>query len=702
MKKLGLATLIVLLLGMGVVAVGYHLILNKTGPDSALREYVLQDDSKVVPPVVEPAVNGESHSSGKHTGPVTAGDGELNLYWGELHLHTAESFDSTMMGNNFGIEDAYRFAMGEPLIGAGGETMQLSRPLDFVAITDHAESFGTRTHCNDPNLSLVERAACWVMAQNNPIFLSIIVDGARGTADPGDPSLPAGVYQPESRKAPGADRFPTCKWGGGTVERCYDNVSKDWARYVQLADDYYAPGELTTLIAYEYSPGMPDQGKHHRNVIFRSNSVPKRSISSTDVPNAIELWKGLEATCDKGDGCDFLTIPHNPNKAWGLTYSRYTWDGQEYGEEDWQLRQRREPLAEIFQNKGASECALGVGATDEECAFAQVLDPCLPGELSGCAFQTAFVRQGLKVGLELEQELGFNPFQIGSIAATDNHNANPGDVEEWDYRGSVGSIFSPAARRLSGTNRVGNKAYTSMLKFHTPGGLAAVWAPENTREAIFDALARRETYATSGPRIALRFYAGWDIDAAAMDSPGLIPHLEANAVAMGAVLPAWSGTEEPSIEESSNESGGKNIKSPEFIVWAVRDAMDAPLQRIQMVKGWIDDAGQTHENVVDIACADGLQVDPATGRCPDNGATVDLTSCQYSTGSGATELKTLWRDSDYDPDQSAFYYVRVLMNPTCRWSSYDAIRLGREPDPSVPATIQERAWSSPIWAGGQL
>ena len=669
MKKLGLAALIIMLLLIGVVAVGNHLILDKIGPESVPRDLALQDDSKVVAPVVQPAANGEAPSSG----------GELNLYWGELHLHTAESFDSSMMGNKLGIEDAYRFAKGEPLIGAGGETMQLSRPLDFVAITDHAEGFGSRTHCDDPNLSLFERAACWVMAQDNPIFLSLIVEGARGEGEPGELSLPTGVYQPKARKVPGVDRFPTCKWGDSTVERCYDNVSADWARYVQLADDYYEPGQLTTLVAYEFSPGMPDQGKHHRNVIFRSNSVPERAISSIDVPNAIELWKGLEATCDKAYGCDFLTMPHNPNKAWGLTYSRYAYDGKQYTEDDWRLRQRREPLTEIYQNKGASECALGVGATDEECAFAQVLDPCQPGETTGCAFETGFVRDGLKVGLELEQELGFNPLQIGFIAATDGHNANPGDVEEWDFRGTVGTIASPAVRRMSATN-LGDKAYRSMLKFHTPGGLAAVWAPENTREAIFDALARRETYATSGPRIGLRFYAARGIDQAMIDAPDLVQHLEAEAVSMGAVLPYSQRPDQQS-------------ESPAFLVWATRDPLDAPLQRVQMVKGWIDDAGQTHENVVDIACADGLQVDPATGRCPDNGASVDLSTCQYSAGSGATELKTIWRDPDYDQNQSAFYYVRVLMNPTCRWSSYDAIRLGREPDPSVPATIQERARS---------
>ena len=259
---------------------------------------------------MKPVANGEETSS----------DGELNLYWGELHLHTAESFDSTMMGNKLGVEDAYRFAKGEPLQGAGGETMQLSRPLDFVAITDHAESFGIRAHCDDPNLSLLERAACWVMNQDNPIFLGIIVEGARGTADPGDPAVPAGVYQPKVARFRVWIDFRLAIGVAARVERCYDNVSKDWARYVRLADAYYEPGELTTLIGYEYSPGMPDQGKHHRNVIFRSNVVPERSISSMDVPNAIELWEGLEANCDKGDGCDFLTIPHNSNKAWGLTY----------------------------------------------------------------------------------------------------------------------------------------------------------------------------------------------------------------------------------------------------------------------------------------------------------------------------------------------------------------------------------------------
>ena len=668
-RKISLGFLVVLLAAVGFVTFKFLLPIqasaDKFGPDTAARDYALQDDSRLTLPAPQAAMY------------QPAPNPAMNLYWGELHLHTAESFDATLFGNTLSIEDAYRFARGEPLSTAGGEVMQLTRPLDFVAITDHAEGFGTRTHCDDQNLSLGERAACWLANLPNPMIFKILVDGLRGTADPGDPSKPAGVYQQATRQPLRPGAFPTCRIGDGALERCYKNAGADWARYIELADRYHEPGELTTLIGYEFSPTLPDQGKHHRNIIFRSNIVPDRAISSLDVPNAIELWKGLEAGC--GAGCDFLTMPHNPNKAWGLMYSRFTWDGQEYSEADWRLRQKREPLAEIFQIKGAQECALGVGATDEECAFEQVFGPCQPGEITGCAFETGFVRQGLKVGLELDRELGFNPMQVGFIAATDSHNSNPGDVEEWDFPGPAGSVTSSAFRRLRDDGE--KAAYKSAIRFHTSGGLAAVWAPENTREAIFDALARRETYATSGPRMAVRFYAGWDIGESIVEDHDPIASLMKYGVPMGGVLRPDATTK----------------TSPDFFVWATRDPIDAPLQRVQMIKGWLDAQGQTHEKVVDIACADGLTVDAETGRCPDNGASVDLETCSFSADSGANELKTLWHDPDYDANQGAFYYVRVLMNPTCRWSSYDAVRLGRKPDSRVPATIRERAWTSPIW-----
>ena len=673
-KKIAVGIVVLLLAGVGLVWIKLVMPLqvsaDKNGPATAARDYALQDDSKVTLPAPQAAIY------------QAAPNPDMNLYWGELHVHTSESFDATLFGNTLTIDDAYRFAKGEPLNSPGGQVMQLSRPLDFVAITDHAEGFGTRTHCDSPDLSLAERAACWLANEPNPMIFQILTSAVRGTAAPGDPSKPAGVYQRTSRQSPKPGAFPTCRFGDNALERCYQNAKNDWARYADLADKYYEPGELTTLIGYEYSPALPEQGKHHRNVLFRSNTVPERALSSLDVPNAIELWKGLEANC--GEGCDFLTMPHNPNKAWGLTYSRYTWDGQEYSEADWRLRQKREPLAEIFQVKGAQECALGVGATDEECAFEQVFDPCEPGETTGCAFKTGFVRQGLKVGLALDKELGFNPLQFGFIAATDSHNSNPGDVEEWDFPGAVGAVTSSAARRLRATEETA-AAYKTILKFNTSGGLAAVWAPENTREAIFDALARRETYATSGPRLAVRFYAGWGVDDAIMDVQNPFQSLMGSGVPMGGVL------------HVPQNSDAAQRRSPGFFVWATRDPIDAPLQRVQMIKGWIDADGQTHEKVVDIACSNGLTVDPVSGRCADNGASVDVTTCNFSTNSGADELKTVWHDPDYDPTRAAFYYARVLMNPTCRWSSYDAIRLGREPDPRVPATIRERAWTSPIW-----
>jgi hypothetical protein len=640
------------------------------GRDTAPADYALQDDSRVSAPSPEPHV-------------MQPPNPRKNVYWGDTHVHTHESFDATLFGTTLTIEDAYRFARGETLRSDGGERMQLSRPLDFVAITDHAEGFGTRTRCGDPDLGWFESLNCRVMETPNTFVFQFIRErGVRGRQelDP-DPDAPPGVYRQRAREHPVRSAWPICSRGEGGVERCERDARSDWSRYIALADAYNEPGVLTTFAGYEYSPTLPDNGKHHRNVLFNGNDLPEHAISSMDVGNAIELWRGLEATCT-GE-CDFLTIPHNMNKTWGLIYSRYTWDGGSYDEEGWRLRERREPLAEIYQIKGASECALGVGATDEECAFDQVLSPCQPGEETGCAFETAFARQGLKVGLELDRELGFNPLAFGMIGSTDTHNGNPGDVEEWDYVGAAGLIRSPAIRRLREPPGAepDRKPYQSMLQFHTAGGLAAVWAEENTRDAIFAAMKRREVYATSGPRIKLRFFAGWGFDESIDSERDPVAIATAGGVPMGGVLrPAETDT-----------------ASPTFYVAALGDWMSAPLQRIQIIKGWIGADGKTHEKVRDIACADGLEVDPSTLRCPDNGASVDLTTCKPTADSGAMQLMKAWKDPDFDRAQGAFYYVRVLQNPTCRWSTYDALRLGREPDPRVLATLRERVWSSPIW-----
>jgi hypothetical protein len=581
-----------------------------------------------------------------------------NLYFGELHLHTEQSFDSVLFGNRLTIDDAYRFARGEKITSQGLELMQLSRPLDFVAITDHAEGFGSRRHCGESGLPLKVQLSCWVARTPNLATFKLL----RKVGDGGDARLERAAS-------------PYCRAVG--MEQCLADAAADWSDYKALADQYNDPGEFTALPAYEYSPTLPDYGKYHRNVFFRGTALPALAVSALDAPTELDLWQALEQSC-QGD-CDFLTIPHNTNRAWGIPYGRVTRYGDVYTAADWATRARYEPLTEIYQIKGASECAVGATATDEECGFEQVFPPCLPDQQTACAFATGFAREGLKAGMQIERELGVNPFRIGFVAATDSHNSNPGDTEEWDYRGASAAISGPAIRRQQHL-APGMPIHRSPVAAYSPGGLAGVWATENTRDALFSAMRARETYGTSGTRIQLRFFGGWDLGEEILASTDPITDAYAGGVAMG-------GTLAPDAEADA----------PVFLVWALADPMSAPLQRVQMIKGWLDAAGNTHEQVTDIACADGLAPDAHTGRCPDNGATVDLGTCAVSVDRGASELKGLWRDPQFDPGQAAFYYVRVLQNPTCRWSTYDALRLGIQPSPHAASTVRERAWSSPIW-----
>ena len=632
-------------------------------PSTAAEDYAKQVDSRIIIPTPIELVS-QSYEPLK------------NVYWGELHVHTSESLDAVLFGTTATIEDAYQFARGKPLRSPGGELMQLSRPLDFLAITDHAEGFGLRTRCDGPDLNLAEQLNCWVM--QTPGYTTAFFLQSRQTrmAVEADPTHPAGVYRNRPRNSRAWDNVGMCSGSEDALERCHRDGASDWERYIKLAHAYNEPGVFTTFVAYEFSPVLEGAGKHHRNVIFNGEDLPRHAISSLDVNNAIDLWRGLEDACV--GNCDFLTIPHNMNKGWGLFYSRHTWDGSTYSEDDWRVRMRREPLAEMYQVKGASECALGVGATDEECNFEQVLKPCEQGQESGCAFKSSFARQGLKIGMQLDQELGFNPLAFGFVAATDGHNANPGDSEEWDFRGKVGAASSPALRRLR--TRDNTPPHSQILMDHGSGGLAAVWAEENTRNAIFSAMKRREVYATSGPRIVLRFFAGWGFNDAIIEKSDPVAIASDGGVPMGSFL----------------RPKDKQEESPTFFVWAGADWMSAPLQRIQIIKGWIDTEDKTHELVRDVICANNVAVDPKTGRCPDNGATVDISSCELN-GDGAEELMITWRDENFDASQDAFYYVRAIQNPTCRWSTYDAIRLGFQPDLRVPNAIQERAWSSPIW-----
>ncbi len=566
-----------------------------------------------------------------------------NVYFGDLHVHTNLSADAFLFGNRFDMDAAYRFAQGQSMELRSGERVELSRPLDFVALTDHAETFGRVDACLSPELSEGAREACSILIE--PTFVGFMKLRGRAETRPFRLNL---------------DAFD------GDAEREREFAAATWKDIVDAAERHNKPGVFTAFAGYEYSPALIDRGKHHRNIIFRSSDTPKFAVSAADAASEIDLWRQLAETCS-GD-CEFFTIPHNPNKSWGLAFASHTIDDVPYTDSDWATRRDFEPLVEMFQIKGNSECVVGFGATDEECSFEQFFPTCDEGETTSCIHPTSMVRDGLKKGLVLEDTLGFNPLQFGFIGSTDTHNSNPGDTEEWDYRGSTTFASSPASQRLNVSNVTG-------IRNNNPGGLAAVWAAENTRDALFDAMKRREVYATSGTRIKLRFFAGFNFpDLGAEPDMKLAYSL---GVPMGSVLNA--------VQDGS----------PSFFVWATQDPLNAPLAKIQIIKAWrVGD--ETFEQVFDVHCADST-IDPEIQRCRDNGASVNPSDCRWSTERGDSEARVLWRDPGYDASHDAFYYARVVQNPTCRWTTYDSLRLGVEPPSDVPELVTEMAWSSPIW-----
>ncbi len=570
-----------------------------------------------------------------------------NPYFGDLHGHSDLSFDSYIFGNRLSLDQSYHFAKGEAVKNAIGETMQLTRPLDFAAMTDHAESFGLHEGCRDPDGTPATLDLCERLESPS---ISLFLDLVREAIQRPPVSAASEAMQDEEK----GRRF----------------AKETWDDIVRIADEHNEPGRFTTFAAYEYSPPLPDRGKIHRNVIFRSNQVPAYAVSAFDALTEIDLWKQLDAGCQ--DPCEFLTILHNPNKSWGLAFASHTIDGDVYTMDDWKRRDKAEPIVEMYQIKGNSECSVGFGTSDEECNFEQFFPRCEGGEETLCIYPTSMARDGLKKGIQMEEELGFNPLDFGMIGSTDTHNSNPGDTEEWDYRGSAGVLTAPARARLV----PGDKRRTPLIR--NPGGLSVIWAERNTRDALFAAMQRKEVYATSGTRIILRFFGGFNYQ----DN---LPALR-GAVRIAYLLGTPMGGTIQSVEG----------EAPSFFIWAAQDPIDAPLDKVQIVKGWTEN-GQTREEVIDVICSEGRQADADTNRCPPTTASVSLANCEFESGRGARELKTLWTDTNYRADQNAFYYARVIQNPTCRWSTYDSLRLGETPLEGYPATSTEMAWSSPIW-----
>ena len=594
-----------------------------------------------------------------------------NVYFGDLHVHTRNSFDAYLWDTRATPMDAYRFARGEPLSiapldanGNGTRTLQLARPLDFAAVTDHSEFIGETDSCSTPGSPSYDSANCTLFRNDkNNAFGTF---GVRLTA----------AHPTRLRDVCGPDNS-ICLHAAGDV----------WERIQGAAATAYEQCTFTTFVAYEYSRSRSGSTMH-RNVIFRNARVPF-PISAFEQPTPQGLWRGLQSAClDAGTGCDVLAIPHNSNESNGRTFFVEYPGAQTLDEQraQAQFRAAMEPLVEVYQHKGNSECMNGlsgiIGAPDEQCEFEKrrqgAFTDCGDGVgqqgavTSGCVSRLDFVRGALLAGLQEHNRLGANPYRLGFIGSTDTHNGTPGFTDEWSWAGHQGRADS-SPESLLGGGAVGNGGTV-----FSPGALAGVWAEENSRSSLFEALRRKETFATSGTRISVRVFGGWDLPADLCGDPNLTQTGYAHGVPMGGTLPARPG----------------GAATPTFVISALRDPGTAehpgtPLQRLQVIKGWIDGFAW-HQQVYDVA-------GDAT-----NGATVDLASCTPQ-GPGADALCTAWTDPDFNPAQRAFYYVRVLENPSCRWNTWMCNRLPVEQRPpacddaAVPKTLQERAWTSPIW-----
>ncbi len=620
--------------------------------------------------------------------------------FGDLHVHTSYSFDSYLSSQRRDPWDAYRYARGDSIIlpdALGDQTVSatIGRPLDFTAVTDHAEFLGQINVCTmDPS-----KAGYWwphcMMTRAQNIW----------------PQLLAAQWW---TVLGGQQESPPGKSFACSLSDCDRAEKETWGRIQAAAEDHYDRSEecsFTTFVGYEYTEAF-DQNNMHRNVIFRNENVVELPVSvyDTGYGSFPSLWQQLRERCtDLEFGCDVMSIPHNPNLAGGLMFR------DPENEQELQDRLFFEPVVELIQHKGASECrydrlrALGLDTVDEACDFEQVpadnlnmmgtvhgkvrSDKALQVPLEKFARRN-MVRNALKDGLQLEASLGKNPFVMGFIGSTDTHSATPGAAEESNYTGHLG-------RR--------DAEYTNVQDhfFSNPGGLAVVWAEENSRDSIFAAIRRRETYATSGTRPEVRFFAG-DYDDDLCTDPNMLSKAYDSGVPMGGELDLSDpGAESPAFLIAVQKDGG------------IQGYAGTDLQRIQVIKGWRDSAGQAHEQVIDIL-----------GKA-DNGAGVDVSNCA-PLGEGIKQACTVWRDPAFNRSENAFYYVRVLENPTCRWSTLQCQAAGVNPfDESCNAqaraattaaqdagatgdvfskccldpveqsfyspTVQERAWSSPIW-----
>ncbi len=579
--------------------------------------------------------------------PATPPNPQRNVFFGDLHIHTSLSSDAFTQGVRAFPEDAYTFARGGTIRHPAGYAISLSRPLDFAAVTDHAEYLGT-LDTGRPDLLLNRRPLREVLLNSGRLALSwfyIRIGTATG-------------------------KFARYRIGLAHADPA--RMRAAWQRIIAAARRHNEPGVFTTFVGYEWTSFYElDDANLHRNVIYRGLDVPERPFSAMDSNNPEDLWRALQA--QEARGMEAIAIPHNSNASNGRMWMREDFSGDPLSAEYAELRMRYEPISEILQVKGSSAAHPVLSPTDEFASF-ELYEQLLSAEVVRGEVRGSYMRDALRTGLELQQNRGFNPYRFGVIGSSDGHNASS-PVEENSYHGKLPAMDGSAGMRTNHALLLPEERNLA-LRWGS-GGLAAVWAEENTRDSLFDALRRKESYATSGTRIRLRFFGGWDYprDLWQRSNPARTGY--AQGVPMGGVLPA------------------RTTARPVLAVSAWKDPEGANLDRIQVIKGWVDADGQSREKIYNVAAADGRQPDPQTGRLAPVGNTVDLGTAHYRNSIGAVRLTAVWSDPDFDPAQRAFYYVRVLEIPTPRWSTFDALRLGIEPP--EPATLQERAISSAIW-----
>jgi hypothetical protein len=586
----------------------------------------------------------------KEYSPYTADHFPNQVYFGDTHLHSSWSTDSGMAGGTAGPDVAFRVSRGETVTSTTGWKVKLIRPLDFIVLADHAENLGLA--------DFIQRSDPLLLANKTGKRWHDMVKAGNGY----DAFI-------EWLQADDRDQINEPKM-----------MQSAWARVVENADNYYQPGAFTTLHGFEWT-SMPNGNNMHRVVIFRDNAARVGQVlpfSQYDSHDVEDLWKYMDGYESKTGG-QVLAIAHNGNLSNGLMFDTRTYTGKELTRKYAETRMRFEPLYEVTQQKGDGE-AHPLLSPDDAFADFETIDA---GNISGKVAKTPemlpkeYARPALKEGLRQEKKLGMNPFKFGMIGSSDNHTALPTTREENNF--SKASFVEPSADRAKHPLVKGQTPELSIMEADVgASGLAAVWARENTREAIWDAMARKETYATSGTRLRVRVFGGWDFKADEVSRPDFARTGYDRGVPMGGDL-----------------TNGPAGAAPSFLIRAIRDPDGANLDRVQVIKGWLDASGKTHEKIWDVACGGRKVVKDACDG--DVGNTVDVADASYTNTIGSAVLAAHWSDPEFNPAQKAFYYVRVLEIPTPRWTAYDAKFFNVQMPESTKMELQDRAYTSPIW-----